>query len=134
MALFPWKDEYAIHIEKIDEQHKLLVGYVNQLYEAMKNGNSQEVMSEILEGLVIYTVQHFRTEEQLMLSHAYSDYKLHKKQHQELEKQVKIFIDKYRNNQAKVSIELADFLKNWLINHIGSSDKIMGNYLRDKNI
>jgi hemerythrin len=132
MAIFPWKEDYSIQIEKIDEQHKKLVSYVNQLYEAMMNGNSHAVIAEILDGLVVYTVQHFRTEEQLMISHGYSDYLLHKKQHKELMDEVKFFIEKYNKGEVKLSIELADFLKKWLINHIASSDKIMGNYLKDK--
>jgi hemerythrin len=129
MMLFPWKDEYAINIKKIDEQHKKLVGYVNQLYQTMKSGNSNEVIGDILDGLVIYTVHHFQTEEKLMFKHGYSDYEYHKKQHEELEKKVKNFVEKYKKNEARLPIELADFLKNWLINHIGSSDKIMGKYL-----
>lgn len=134
MAIIPWKEEYALHIAKIDEQHKKLVGYINQLYEAMLNGTSDEVVAEILEGLTVYTINHFRTEEQLMFSCGYSDYHLHKKQHEELIEQVNFFKNKLLGSSYTVSIELAEFLKKWLINHIAASDKIMGKYLKEKGV
>jgi hemerythrin len=134
MAIIPWKEEYSIHISKIDDQHKKLVALINQLYEAMLNGNSKEAIAEILESLTIYTVNHFRTEEQLMFSCGYSDYQLHKKQHEELIEQVNTFKKKYSGETPRISIELAEFLKKWLISHIAASDKIMGKYLNEKGV
>jgi hemerythrin len=134
MAIIPWKEEYSVKIEKIDEQHKKLVGYINQLYDAMLIGNGEEAVAEILEGLTIYTIHHFRTEEQLMFSNGYSNYQLHKKQHEELEKQVIDFKNKLNNTNPSIVTELAIFLKSWLITHIAASDKIMGNYLKGKGV
>jgi hemerythrin len=134
MAIIPWKEEYAINIAKIDEQHQKLVGYINQLYDAMLIGNGEEAVGEILEGLTIYTVNHFRTEERLMFTHGYSDYQLHKTQHDELEMQVLDFRNKTVDGNPRIVIELAEFLKKWLINHIAASDKIMGRYLKGKGV
>jgi hemerythrin len=134
MAIIPWKEEYSVHIAKIDEQHKKLIGFINQLYDAMQNGNSEEAVAEILEGLTVYTVNHFRIEEQLMFSHGYSDYQLHKKQHEKLLEQVKSFKNTFTDENPIISIELAEFLKKWLISHIAASDKIMGNYLNEKGV
>jgi hemerythrin len=132
MAIIHWKEEYSINIPKIDEQHKKLVGYINQLYDAMLIGNGEEAVAEIIEGLIIYTVHHFRTEEQIMFSNGYSDYLVHKAQHEELEKQVLAFKEKLRDQNPRIITELAGFLKNWLINHIAASDKILGRYLNEK--
>jgi hemerythrin len=134
MAIIPWKEEYALNIAKIDEQHQKLVGYINQLYDAMLIGNGEEAVGEILEGLTIYTVNHFRTEERLMFTHGYSDYQLHKTQHDELEMQVLDFRNKTVDGNPRIVIELAEFLKKWLINHIAASDKIMGRYLKGKGV
>ena len=134
MAVIPWTDKYSVRIEKIDEQHKKLVSYINQLYEAMLNKNKEQVIIEILDGLTIYTVHHFRTEEQLMITHSYSDYNLHKKQHEELEKKVTAFKESLLKGDRQIAIELAQFLKSWLINHIASSDQILGKYLKTKGV
>jgi hemerythrin len=134
MAIIPWKEEYTINIPKIDEQHKKLVGYINQLYDAMLIGNGEKEVAEILEGLTVYTVYHFRTEEQLMFGNSYPDYHQHKAQHDELEKQVSAFKDKYNERNPRIITELAGFLKNWLISHIAASDKIMGRYLNGKGV
>ena len=41
MALFGWKSEYSVGIEKFDRQHRLLVGYINALYEALRAGRGR---------------------------------------------------------------------------------------------
>jgi len=38
MAILPWNDSYSVNIEKIDSQHKVLIDYLNRLYEAMLEG------------------------------------------------------------------------------------------------
>ncbi len=35
MPLIPWSDQYSLMIDSIDNQHKKLVGFINQLHEAM---------------------------------------------------------------------------------------------------
>lgn len=34
-ALFPRKDEYSVGVEKLDQEHRKLVGFLNELYSAM---------------------------------------------------------------------------------------------------
>ena len=38
MALIDWSPALSINIEKFDDQHKKLVAMVNELHDAMKNG------------------------------------------------------------------------------------------------
>ncbi|NJK84632.1 MAG: hypothetical protein HC906_00250 [Bacteroidales bacterium] len=47
MDLFVWENWYNTGVEKIDQQHKQLVNYLNILYDAMKSGKGFDVMSEI---------------------------------------------------------------------------------------
>jgi hemerythrin len=37
MALFDWKETYSVGVKEIDNQHKMLVGTLNELFEAMRN-------------------------------------------------------------------------------------------------
>ena len=52
MVFFPWKDEYSVGIKKFDEQHKNLVGFLNELYEAMNNGRGKDILGKVLSNLV----------------------------------------------------------------------------------
>ena len=65
MAYFSWKDEYRVGVIAIDSQHQRLVSYLNDLYEAMEAGTGREKVIEILDGLIVYTKLHFKTEEEL---------------------------------------------------------------------
>ena len=40
MSFFEWKEDYSVEIKKIDTQHEKLVGYLNELYESMKAGDT----------------------------------------------------------------------------------------------
>lgn len=52
MAYLPWKDSYATGIAKIDLQHRQLVDYLNQLYDAMHAGQGKDALEKVFEGLV----------------------------------------------------------------------------------
>ena len=66
MAFFDWKENYSVGIAKLDDQHKKLVSFLNDLYSAMKAGKGTDVLDEVLKGMVAYTKTHFVTEENLM--------------------------------------------------------------------
>ena len=58
MSFFEWKDDYSVGIDKIDKQHRKLVGYLNELYESMKAGKGKGTLGAVLKGLVEYTKNH----------------------------------------------------------------------------
>ena len=42
MAIIEWKDEYSVGIQSIDQQHKIWVGLINKLHDAMKKGEGKK--------------------------------------------------------------------------------------------
>ena len=46
--LIEWNDELSVGIQEIDEQHKVLVGLVNEMHDAIHARHGSEVSSEIL--------------------------------------------------------------------------------------
>ena len=122
-VLMPWNSELATGVKIIDEQHHQLVDMVNQLYGAMKSGQSRSVMEKILDGLAEYTVYHFGTEEKYFDQFKYSETVQHKRLHEDLKSQVVAVIGKFKSGQADVSMDLMNFLKDWLVNHIIKTDK-----------
>lgn len=78
MAFFNWDDLGSVNIERIDNQHKKLVSYLNELFEAMRAGKGNEVLEKILNALLSYTNTHFASEEKLTQTHGYPGYLFHK--------------------------------------------------------
>jgi len=66
MAFLNWSESYSTGIATIDLQHKKIVSFLNELYEAMQNGQGKDVVGKVLADLVIYTKTHFAAEERLM--------------------------------------------------------------------
>lgn len=134
MALMNWSDNLSVNIKEIDEQHKKLVGMINELHEAMKQGKGSDVTGKVLAGLIQYVATHFATEEKFMKTHAYPEYLKHKAEHDALTKQAADLQNQFHEGKPVLTVELMSFLKNWLTNHILGTDKKYGPYLNGKGV
>lgn len=129
MAFMNWQTDYQVGVAEIDSQHRRLVEMVNSLHEAMKSGSGKSLVPRILNELTEYTVSHFSTEERYMQEARYPEYALHKRQHEELTRQVLQVKAQVESGAPVNTIEVMNFLKGWLVNHILGSDKKLGQYI-----
>lgn len=134
MVLFEWNDNYLTNIKECDDQHKRLVGLINELHEKMKNGESKSYLEKILSELLDYTAYHFLTEESLFERYGYPEAERHIKEHEELTAKAKNFYEKFSKGETSIAISLSLFLKDWLINHTLYSDKKYGLFLMKENL
>ena len=88
MPIINWSQNLSVGINSIDEQHKKLVGMVNKLYDAMKEGKAKDILGNLLTELVSYTDSHFKTEEQLFNKYRYAETTAHKSEHDKLRNEV----------------------------------------------
>ena len=134
MALINWNETYSVKVKEIDVQHKKLVDIINELHEKMKEGKGKEVVEKLLAELLDYTVFHFSFEEKLLNINNYPDHKTHAKLHADLMEQVQVFRNKVKSGNSLLSLELMNFLKKWLVEHILDSDKKYSAFLNAKGI
>lgn len=134
MAFMNWDDRLSVGVKALDEQHKVLVESVNKLHTAMLKGQARSVVGELLNTLAKYTVDHFATEEKLMISTQYPDLALHKLQHQELTRQVGEHVARFDKGDITLSVGLLNFLSDWLVNHIQGDDKKYGPWLNSHGV
>jgi methyl-accepting chemotaxis protein len=132
--LMRWDSSLQLGIGQIDDQHKQLVAMINDLHRAMKQRQTMTVMGSILERLVNYTVYHFGNEEKLFQKHGYPEYDQHKNIHENLVGKVKEFKAKVDRGDSTISMELMDFLKDWLVNHIKGTDKKYVPFLLERGV
>jgi len=52
MALFVWQDSYSVGVKVLDEDHKKLIGIVNELHDGILAGKSREALGPVLDRLV----------------------------------------------------------------------------------
>ncbi len=123
MAFFEWNDSLSLGISIIDNQHKKLVGLINQLNDAMKNGHGSDVIRKIVDELVTYTISHFGTEEKYFKQFNYAETNAHVGEHEAFVKKVSSFVDEMNNSSKALPITVMNFLWDWLRKHIMVSDK-----------
>ena len=123
MAFFSWQDRYAVDIESVDNDHKKLVGMIDDLYTAMSQGKAKNIVQDIVKDLVDYTKVHFRREEVYMKSTGYREFDEHKKEHDAFVEKVDAFQSKLNSGRDNISIEIITFLRGWLTGHILNTDK-----------
>jgi len=134
MAFLNWSSELSVGIPKIDQQHQKLVGFLNELYDAMQAGKGRDVLGKVLSDLLLYTKTHFASEEQAMSAHGYPGYEDHKARHDKMTKKVKELNEQFRQGTLGSPIQITNFLKDWLGKHIMETDKKYGPFLTAKGV
>ena len=134
MSLIRWNESLSVNVAEIDRQHRKLVSLINELDEAMKQGKGKAVLGKTVDSLVQYAVTHFRTEERYFDRFGYPDTDGHKKEHAAFVRKASEIKDKFEQNRNFLSIEVMNFLINWLQNHIMKSDKQYSQFFNDKGL
>jgi hemerythrin len=129
MALMKWDHTLSVQIDSIDTQHQKLVALLNKLHDAMAAGTGRQVVGSVLDELVSYTKEHFAFEEGLMKKAAYPDFPNHQVEHAKLTAQAVELQKNVKNGQA-MTMDVMNFLVNWLSQHIMKVDKKYIPYVR----
>jgi hemerythrin-like metal-binding protein len=129
MSLITWTDDLSVTVPDMDAQHKRLIALINQLHDAMKNRQGKDAVGKTLEGLRQYTISHFRKEEELMKAAAYPKLPQQLTQHKAFVDKITRFQQDFDSGKTTLSIDLMNYLRDWLTGHIKQEDKAYGPYL-----
>ncbi len=135
MAVIEWdSNKFSVNVKLFDSHHLKLVEIINKLHDANSFNYTQEIIFEIIDELIDYTVFHFSTEEKALEKHGYSDITNHKKFHRGFVEIIGKFKQKIEKGDAVLwtSIEMISYLRDWLLTHILVEDKKYSNLLKDK--
>lgn len=134
MVFFQWAPEYNTNVEIIDKQHQRLVEIINDLYTAVMEIRGQEVIKGVIKSLVEYAIIHFRTEEEYMLKYNYPGYGENKKEHENFSAKVADLQAQAKKDDFILSIDVLNFLKDWLQHHILVVDMQYKSFFRSKGV
>ena len=137
--MFEWKEKYSVGVEKFDKQHKQLLKIGRDLvsaFENMEKGIDQyDLIVELLQEMQEYTEYHFESEEKAMAEIEYPELEKHKEVHQKFVNKLKnIDLENIDEDQKQFSMELLDFVANWIEQHILGEDQKYKPFFADKNI
>ena len=123
-----WSDTYSVGIKLLDDQHKGLLDFVNDLF-SHATGNADEehaYFQKVIQQATEYISRHFGTEEECMLALKFSGYAEHKKAHDEFKFAVVKSINEYNAGKTMTLKNFANFLKDWIASHVIGMDKQYG--------
>ena len=118
-----WDSSYSVRVKEIDDQHKRLIDYINLLETSAADNDPKELMSGILKGLMVYTIEHFTTEEDYFRQFNYEKTEEHIAEHQSLIKKLNVFVSQFEADDHFDADHFMSFLRDWLIDHIMGADK-----------
>jgi hemerythrin len=129
-----WSDDLSVGVTLIDEQHKALFKAVDDLSEAMWQGQGKEAVSKLVTFLADYVVEHFGAEEKLMAKNDYPLYESHRGIHIQFLQEFAAFRTKFEAGEvtSELVIKVLDETCEWLRVHIKGTDKALGSFLQNR--
>nr|WP_318686143.1 hemerythrin family protein [uncultured Acetatifactor sp.] len=130
--MYEMKPEYYIGIEMIDEEHKQIFAYADEVYELLHDEftpDKYDNIAYVLQKLKDYTKKHFADEEEYMRSINYKRLFTQITQHRAFIEKLEEFEMEHLaddGSQDEQIMKILDFLTDWLINHIFHVDGLIG--------
>jgi hemerythrin len=134
MPLFIWNSSYSVKVKRFDADHQQLFSIINELHEGMKAGRGKDAMNGALSKLLGYTERHFTAEEAVMKQLGYIQLPAHIEQHRKFTGKIKEVADQYKAGAAGLSVDVLDFLTQWLSQHIMATDKQYSEFMNAKGV
>ena len=95
-------------------------------------GKGKTILEDLLAHLVDYTSYHFAREAQLMERIRYPEYRQHQLEHAELRAAARAMQDRRASGEITMTIEVMQFLTEWLSRHTATSDCRIGTYMKTR--
>jgi len=126
-----WSKSLATGLEWQDTQHKELFKRISALIDAMNVGLGRDEVGRIFKFLDEYFVIHFSAEDEAMKKYNFPGGAFHMAEHRRFQQDVEQIRDECRGNNITTSmvIKVQRLVVDWLINHIGGIDKVLGEYI-----
>ncbi|MEG6612338.1 bacteriohemerythrin [Pseudoclostridium thermosuccinogenes] len=135
---FEWKDRYKLDIEEIDKQHRRLFDIGARVYDLAVLNDSYDHYDEIMQligELLDYTEYHFTFEENLLEKYNYGELDKQKQEHEFYVRKIKSISSKdIDEDQKQATLEIVDFLSEWISSHILFSDRKYAVYFKENGI
>jgi len=124
----------SVNIAALDRQHMDLIETIHELEVALRAGEGNGSVNDVLERLVNYADVHFSTEEALMQEHGFPGLSSHRARHDIFRKKIATLIEDFRASKPGVPVSLLLFLQTWLKDHLLKTDKLYSAYLNARGV
>ena len=136
MAKDLWDDSLSVGVGLIDDQHRMLLGHLGELSDAVDQRQGSGHIVSILSFLSEYVEFHFGTEEKHMMANDYPGYDGHKAAHEEFKATLARLSDDFEEEGATTGLadSINTLLINWFLKHIRAVDQELGRFCNEHGI
>ncbi len=117
-----WTEEFSVGVAEFDQQHKKIIGLINQLIDNQHESVHSELISDTLAEMTEYTFQHFRDEEAYLKQHDYPLLSEHTEYHKAFRLKTANLCDAATMHVDVVPKKILLYLKEWWTQHILAED------------
>jgi hemerythrin len=115
-----------------DTEHDLQLQLIDSLAESIEKGSDFSPARYVLDQFIEFSDMHFLSEQLVMRLHNYPGYEPHLEEHTKLMKKVRDIRDSVVRGDQKLSQELVEGLREWLLTHIATKDVAFGEFLKSR--
>ena len=133
-TIVKWDESYSVYMKDLDNQHMKLFDIINKFYDLMATNQTNEAIVAVTAEMKKYALLHFTHEESILKKKGFPRFKSHQARHQE-------FVDKINDVEARLAkgqivstLDIAKFLRTWLLEHVKIEDKSFANYFKNNNL
>ncbi|HNP64047.1 MAG TPA: hemerythrin family protein [Woeseiaceae bacterium] len=132
-SLFEWNDSFLIGIEELDHEHEVLIDNINQLHEELIGNENKSELRKCLGEIYVRMQAHFALEEHVMKENDYEFFDEHKREHEEfLESYTECMVQFLNGADILSRNPIDECLKQWVMEHITTSDRKMALMMQNK--
>lgn len=131
MVLLEWSDDIRLGVPSIDAEHRHLLELTNDFLTAARGEALMPQLAAILGELIEHSRAHFLAEERLLDQCGYPQLAAHKAEHARLLMEAQQLHARFSlpEESFRLTMETAQYLQHWLLDHIINNDKPFRSFL-----
>ena len=128
-----WDASLTVGNKAMDMEHRIQVSLIQALEGAVRAGETDGRLGQIVTQLYDYTSAHFLAENLLMRLHAYPEYEAHSADHDRLVALLEELVRAVEAGEPMVSLETMGSLRSWLVTHIQGMDQRLSSFVAEQS-
>ena len=125
-----WEDRFSVDVPELDEFQKTLFEKFNILIDMKQKKLDAKAVTNMISEINDYTKLYFSTEERILKQQKYPDLESHSKAHRQFIKSAIALRREMAEEVSTQSIDAVLELRDWLVDHIETSDALYVPFLR----
>ena len=125
-----WEEKYSVDIPEIDTYQKELIAKFNTLIDMKSKKTDAKAVINMISDINEYSKLFFALEEKILKKAGYPDLESHSKGHRQFVKNAIGLRREIAEDIDNLTMDVIVELRDWLVDHIATSDALYAPYLR----